>query len=152
MSMMAYRASMFMVAFNFGMIIVNSLVSPLIFPDQAVSISTTGDQNGAPGISAFGFSISSIVNNLNLVNSEGIMTFLLNSAMLGMLAFSLLMPTIPIVSGFLFVSMVYTQYFLAQTPFNMIPFEILFPIRVFVLIVFLMGISQYAARQSMQGS
>lgn len=149
MSMFAYRASQFMIAFNFAMVFINTMVAPLIFPDYQLSIVSAGDQYGTPSVSIGGYDLITLMNNPNFLS---ILALLLTAGGLALFAFSLIVPTIPIIAAFFFISMVFTQYWFALAPLNTLPFTILWTIRIMIFVTFMMGISQYSGRTNFSGS
>lgn len=130
MSMMTYRATMFMIFFNYAMLIANWIGSG-VFPSSSPQLDT------APGIEG-------IINSLSFLPD-----LLLTAGVLALFAFSLLIPTIQFVSMFLRLSTVVTGIYIAQLP---LPLVFTVPLTMGVFIVYYMGISQYAARSTFQGS
>lgn len=137
MAMMAYRATMFLVFFNYSMMIANWLAGYL-FPDYAPTFATSGVTvlQGTDIFNSFG-SINSIIN------------ILLTAGVLALFAFSLLIPTIPFVFLFFGLSSIISAVYLWQLP---IPDIFKLPLTMGILIIYYGGITQYSARSSFQGS
>jgi hypothetical protein len=140
MAMMAYRATMFMVFFNYAMMTAN-YIGKYIFPDQATTVKTA-EITGFAGIGVF----TSLASMLNV---SDISTLLLTAGVLALFAFSLLIPTIPFVFAFFALSGFITEVYISDFPIDWV-FKT--PIMVGVAIIYYVGISQYAARSSFQGS
>jgi len=130
MAMMAYRASMFMIFFNYGMMIAN-YISTLIFPGNSVAADTLS-----------GSIIPSAAAGM-------IVTLALTAGTLGLFAFSLLIPTIPFVMAFFLLSGVITEIYVDQLP---IPIEFKTPLFAGVAIIYYAGLAQYSAKSTFQGS
>ena len=141
MSMMAYKATMFMVFFNYAMIIA-TYIGSVVFPGAATTQPATYGGAILQGTSIFSnFSSASGVNTLS--------TIALTAGVLALFAFSLLIPTIPFVFLFFGLSGIITNIYIYQLPLDNM---FLFPISIGVTIVYYVGITQYAARSAFQGS
>jgi len=130
MSMMSYKATMFMIFFNYSMLIANYIGS-VVFPGSQEVQTATG--------------IEALINSM----SDMITSLLLTAGVLALFAFSLLIPTIPFVIGFFALSSVVTVIYITQLP---LPDVFKAPIIMGVAIVYYMGIAQYSARSTFQGS
>lgn len=138
MAMMAYRATMFMIFFNYSMMIATSLISPVIFPGVSPEIDTFNNSILSSGL---GFTSNTAVSTIT--------TLMLTAGVLALFAFSLLIPTIPFVFLFFGLNASITSTYLWQIP---LPAEFKLPLTMGVLIIYYIGITQYAARSSFQGS
>ena len=137
MSMMAYRSTMFMVFFNYGMMIAN-YIATYVFPTNTPQIATAG----IPILG--GIEIFQAFSSTNTI-----ITLLLTAGVLALFAFSLLIPTIPFVFLFFGLSAVITNVYIWQLP---LPSVFLLPISMGITIIYYVGITQYAARSSFMGS
>lgn len=137
MAMMAYRASMFMIFFNYAMIIANWIAS-VIFPTNTPVVDTSGTiiLTGTEVFEGF----SSVATITSLAMTAGV---------LALFAFSLLIPTIPFVYMFFALSGIITNVYIWQLP---LPDVFLLPISMGITIIYYVGITQYSARSSFQGS
>jgi hypothetical protein len=144
MSMMAYRATMFMVFFNYAMMIAN-LIGRYIFPNTQVKVSCTAGL--CNNTSFYGAGIFTSLSGM--LNVSDISTLLLTAGVLALFAFSLLVPTIPFVFAFFALSGIITSFYVFDLP---LPWEFKIPLITGVAIVYYIGISQYAARSSFSGS
>ena len=144
MSMMAYRATMFMVFFNYGMMIAN-YIGEYMFSDTKIKVScAAGLCNNA---SFYGSGVFTSLSSM--LNVSDISTLLLTAGVLALFAFSLLIPTIPFVFAFFALSAIITEFYVVDLP---LPWVFKIPIITGVAIVYYVGISQYAARSTFQGS
>lgn len=137
MSMMSYRATMFMIFFNYAMMIANYIGS-VVFPTDTPQVATAGIPilGGIEVFQAFS-------------STNTIITLLLTAGVLALFAFSLLIPTIPFVFMFFGLSAVITNVYIWQLP---LPSVFLLPISMGITIIYYVGITQYAARSSFMGS
>ncbi len=154
-NMMAYRTSMFLIFFNYSMILAN-YIGTIIFPDGSPHISTYDGTllRGTEAFASFG-------------SVDTILGLLLTAGVLALFAFSLLIPTIPFIFMFFALNGIISAYYINQ----LIPacsaasggiasscvagtsvsiFSV--PLTMGLAIVYYIGISQYAARSSLQGS
>ena len=154
-NMMAYRTSMFLIFFNYAMSLA-IYIGTIIFPDGSPELSTYSGEvlRGVEIFSKFG-SVSTLPD------------LLLTAGVLALFAFSLLIPTIPFMFMFFALNGIISAYYINQ----MIPacseasggiasscvagtsvsiFSV--PLTMGLAIVYYIGISQYAARSSLQGS
>lgn len=138
MSMFAYRASMFMVFFDYAMLIVNGLIAPAIFPDTVSGVTPWAGQI-LSGTDIFA----------KLSGGDTIQILALTAGVLALFAFSLLVPTIPFVFTFFMLTGFVTNSYIGQL--NLPPL-IEAPIIMGIQITFFVGASQYAARSTFQGS
>ncbi len=150
MSMMAFRATMFMVFFNYAMMIAN-YIGGYIFPEVSGIPKTELEVSCAAGLcSNASFYGSGVFTSLaGMLNVSDISTLLLTAGVLALFAFSLLIPTIPFVFAFFALSGIITSMFVANLP---LPWVFKIPLITGVAIVYYVGISQYAARSTFQGS
>ena len=140
MSMMAYKATMFMVFFNYAMLLVNAVIAPMIFPGGNV-VPTTADIPILGSTEEFG--------NDPIVKT--ITTLMLTAGVLALFAFSLLIPTVPFVFMFFGLSAIVTNVYIWQLR-NIIPNEFLIPASMGITIIYYVGITQYASRSTFSGS
>src|SRR3989304_4847783 len=113
MAMMAYRATMFMIFFNYAMIIAN-YIGTLIFPSDGAQVATAS-------VPILG-SISAFTGNSIIAT---LTTLFLTAGVLALFAFSLLVPTIPFVFMFFALSGIITNVYVWQLP---LPTVFLLPI------------------------
>jgi hypothetical protein len=137
MSMMAYKGTMYMVFFNYAMMIANWIGS-FIFPNSSPQIVTYG------GSILSGIDIFATLSNGNIIQ-----TLALTAGVLTLFAFSLLIPTIPFVFTFFALSGFITASYIWQLH---LPLIFTTPITMGIAIVYYAGAAQYAARSSFQGS
>lgn len=135
--MMGYRASMFMIFFNYGMIIAN-WIGTYIFPTDTPQVATAG----IPILG--GIEVFQAFSSMNTI-----ITLLLTAGVLALFAFSLLIPTIPFVFMFFGLSAIITNVYIWQLP---LPTVFLLPISMGITIVYYVGITQYASRSTFMGS
>lgn len=144
MAMMAYKGTMFMVFFNYSMIIAN-WIGTIIFPNTTIGVGTSDTDVLSAG--AFG-----IFDPFS--STGGLLALGLTAGVLALFAFSLLVPTIPFVAAFFALQGIIAGGYITQLGLprpNGIPiFEA--PILAGIAIVTYMGISQYAARSNFSGS
>ena len=138
-SMMAYRATVFMVFFNYAIAIANFLAS-YMFPINTPHVQTSN-------VTVLDPAMTSIFSNFTSMG--GILGFALVAGKIGLFAFSLLIPTIPFVFAFFALSGFITEFYVSDLPIDWV-FKT--PIMMGVAIIYYVGISQYAARSTFQGS
>lgn len=135
MAMMAYRATIFCVFFNYAMLIAR-YISGFIFPGDVKSLPGTADIIALKGIE-------------NFASFDTVSGLLLTAGVLALFAFSLLIPTIPFIFMLFGLSGIIMDAYIWQLP---LPDVFKFPIIMGITIIHFVGISQYAARSSLQGS
>jgi len=135
MAMMAYRATMFMVFFNYAMLIAR-YISGYIFPGDVKSLPSTAAIPVLGGIE-------------NFLNFDTVSGLLLTAGVLALFAFSLLIPTIPFIFMLFGLSGIIVNAYIWQLP---LPDVFKFPIIMGITIIHIVGISQYASRSTLQGT
>lgn len=138
MSMMGYKATMFMIFFNYAMIIAK-YIGTQIFPNSPQPIVAD-----IPILS----NIQSFTGDTTIGT---ITTLMLTAGVLALFAFSLLVPTVQFVFLFFGLSTIITNVYILQLA-NYIPWVFLLPLSMGVTIVYYVGMTQYAARSAFSGS
>lgn len=138
-NMMAYKMTMFMVFFNLGMGIANYM-GTLFFPDGIAQYSTYDMTASLSVLDWF----SSVVNT-----NTGVLGLIFTGGLLALFAFSLLIPTIWVVATFFSLNGFITILYLDQLN---LPEIFSLPIKIGVVIITFIGISQYMARSTVQGA
>jgi hypothetical protein len=144
--MMAYRATMFMIFLNYGLITAN-YIGNYIFPPNDTELKVSCAAGLCDNASFYGAGIFTSITSM--LNISDISALLLTAGVLALFAFSLLVPTIPFVFSFFALSGIITAFHVADLPIDWV-FKI--PLITGVSIVYYLGISQYAARSTFQGS
>ena len=146
MSMMAYRATMFMIFFNYAMMTAN-YIGKYIFPDILTEVKVSCAAGLCNNSSFYGSGIFTSLSNM--LDVSDISTLLLTAGVLALFTFSLLIPTIPFVFAFFALSGIVTGAYITDLP---LPWVFKIPIITGVAIIYYVGISQYAARSTFSGS
>jgi hypothetical protein len=107
-------------------------IGSIVFPDGNPVVQTS---------SIIDYAVSSL--------SGMLVTLTLTAGVLALFAFSLLIPTIPFIIAFFALSAILTSVYIVQLG---LPLVFTAPIIAGVAITYYMGIAQYAARSSFQGS
>ena len=152
-SMMAYKMTIMAVFTNFAFAIWDNALAPIVFPDSPNSV-------GYTDISIYNnFNIATIINNggISIFNVHlSLDTILLTSGLLALFAFSLLVVTIPIMNAVMMASLPVSLYHIINTipggfDIGTPAFFFKLPLLVGVGLIYVMGIMQYSARQTIQG-
>ncbi len=137
MSMFAFRASMFCIFLNYGMLTAN-WIGTLMFPSNSPQLSVwTGNIFANTSVFA-------ILSSGNILQ-----TLAMTAGVLALFSFSLLIPTIPFVFCFFMLSGFISASYIWQLH---LPLLFTAPITMGLMIMFYVGASQYAARSSFSGS